>query len=151
MSPEAEARYALANHVARGDLSMAAQLEYDRIEPYWADGLPVPGSTQASPAGKPDRTAPAVHDGYAIASLVLSLVWLGGLGGILALIFGSMSCDEARKAGRQNSGMAIAGIWLSVLGFIGTVILIIVLVKAGSHPCTITTPDYPYCLPGMGG
>jgi hypothetical protein len=35
MAPEQEALYALHSNVPRSELSMAAQLEYDRLRPAW--------------------------------------------------------------------------------------------------------------------
>lgn len=68
--------------------------------------------------------APAVHDGLAVASLVLGLVWLGGLGSLLAVIFGHSSRGNAKRAGRATSGMAIAGM---ILGWTGLALIAIVL------------------------
>ena len=38
MSPEQEALYALHWNVPRSELSMTAQLEYDRLRPAWEQG-----------------------------------------------------------------------------------------------------------------
>jgi hypothetical protein len=65
-----------------------------------------------------------VHDGYAIASVILSLVWLFGIGSLLAVIFGHMSDVEAKRGNRRMSGFAAAGQVLGVLGIIGAVILL---------------------------
>ena len=67
------------------------------------------------------RTAPAVHDGCAIASLILSLVWLGGLASLLGVIFGAMSEHEAKRQMRRTSGLAIAGQVIGVLGILAVV------------------------------
>ena len=65
----------------------------------------------------------------AVASLVLGLVWLGGLASVPALIFGHRAKRAiARSGGTQRGrGMATAGI---VLGWIGTVFLAISLLSA---------------------
>lgn len=68
---------------------------------------------------------PAIHDGYAIASLVLSLVWLLGIGSLLAVIFGHMSEAEAKRQDRKTSGFAIAGQVLGVLAIIGAIALLL--------------------------
>ena len=54
----------------------------------------------------------------AIASLVLGIVWVYGIGAILALVFGYMAKSQIDASGgtQQGRGMAIAGI---VLGWIG--------------------------------
>ena len=67
---------------------------------------------------------PAVHDGYSIASLVLSLVWLGGLGSVLAVIFGVMSELDAHRKNRKASGLALAGQLLGALGIVALIVLL---------------------------
>jgi hypothetical protein len=65
----------------------------------------------ATPTSSPpsrSRLAPPVHDGFAVASLVL--------GSILALVFGTVSANEAHRAGRKESGMATWGRMLGGLG-----------------------------------
>lgn len=61
---------------------------------------------------------PPVTNGYAIASLVLGIVWLWWLGSVLALVFGYTARNQIiASGGRQTGeGLAIAGI---VLGWIG--------------------------------
>ena len=67
----------------------------------------------------------------AIASLVLGIVWLYGIGSILALIFGYLAKGQIDQSGGSQTGrgMAIAGI---VLGWIGVGILAIVIVAAAA-------------------
>lgn len=50
MAPEHEALYALRWNVPRGELSMAAQLEYDRLRPAWerGDARPAAGELEAA-------------------------------------------------------------------------------------------------------
>jgi hypothetical protein len=65
--------------------------------------------------------------GFAIAALVLGLMWDYGIGSILAIVFGVIGrkqCDRGEKTGR---GIATAGL---VLGIIGVVIIGIVLIAA---------------------
>jgi hypothetical protein len=83
---------------------------------------PPPGYGQPLPVGQ-------TTNGLAIASLVLGIVWVFGLGSILAVIFGFVGRKQIRQSGgRQGGGgMAIAGI---VLGFIGVVGLILWIVLA---------------------
>jgi hypothetical protein len=84
-------------------------------------------------------------NGLAIASLVCSLVWLGGLGSILAVIFGFIARGQIKRSeaatessGRvQGNGLAIAGI---IVGFVGLValVLFVILVVAVVHHCDQT-------------
>jgi hypothetical protein len=72
---------------------------------------------------------PARTNGMAIASLVLGIVWLYGVGSILALIFGYNAKKQIEQSGGSQTGrgMATAGI---VLGWIGAGTLAIVIVGA---------------------
>jgi len=68
-------------------------------------------------------------NGLAIASLVLGIVWIYGIGSILALVFGYQAKKQIDASGGRESGrgMAIAGI---VLGWIGVGLLVLVIIFA---------------------
>lgn len=70
--------------------------------------------------------APVTTNGFAIASLVLGIVWAMGIGSILALVFGYIAKDQIDKsAGTQTGrGMAIAGI---VLGWVGVAFILLMI------------------------
>jgi hypothetical protein len=80
-----------------------------------------------------ENRAPLVHagqaktNGFAIASMVLGILWIYWIGSVLALIFGYVGKNQVdQSAGTQTGrGMAIAGI---VLGWIGVGILILLLI-----------------------
>jgi Domain of unknown function (DUF4190) len=78
-------------------------------------------------------TAAAQTNGYAIASLVLGIVWIWAIGSILALIFGYKAKAEIdRSYGRQSGrGMAIAGIVLGWIGVVGTALLFALVIAVG--------------------
>jgi hypothetical protein len=59
---------------------------------------------------------------YAVASLVLGLVWLGGIGSILAVVFANIAKNEIAQTNESGYGMATAG---QVLGWIGIVVMVI--------------------------
>ena len=61
----------------------------------------------------------------AIASLVLSLVFVCGVGSILAVVFGNMARKQIRERGEQGDGLAVAGIVIGWVG-IGLVVLYII-------------------------
>lgn len=71
--------------------------------------------------------APGEANGFALASFVLGLVWLMGLGSILALVFGYVAKGEIeRSRGAQaGRGFAIAGI---VLGWVGVAFIVAAVV-----------------------
>jgi hypothetical protein len=77
-------------------------------------------------------------NGFAIASMVLGIIWIYWVGSILALVFGYIAKKQIRQSngGEGGSGMATAGI---VLGWIGVATLVAVIVigiiaAATSHP-----------------
>jgi hypothetical protein len=82
------------------------------VQPYSAAGM-VPVPTQSG------------TDGKAVTSLVLGIVWLGGLGSVVAVILGHISRSESRKQGRRPSGIALAGTVLGYIGIVGAVSLVL--------------------------
>ena len=95
----------------------------------------------------PPQYAPAPNygtNGYAIASLVLGIVWIGGLGSLLAVIFGFMARGQIKNTdGRQGgNGMAVAGIVLGIVGVVLTVWWYIAIAVAVDH--IQHYPQYPY-------
>ncbi|MGH3427192.1 MAG: DUF4190 domain-containing protein [Pseudonocardiaceae bacterium] len=93
-------------------------------------GAPPPDSSRADTPGVPPAQPPGYPhaygypgypmqrptNGFAIASLVLGIVWLWWIGSILALIFGYVARKQIRERGEGGNGLAIAGI---VLGWVG--------------------------------
>lgn len=67
----------------------------------------------------------SVHDGFAIASLVLGILWVIGIGSVLAVIFGHISDARAHRANRPRSGLAIAGL---ILGYAGLVLELYIII-----------------------
>jgi len=80
---------------------------------------PQAGIRQSLPKARPD--------GLAIASLVLSLVWVAGIGSLLAVIFGHSSRGQAKREGMKPSSMATAGV---VLGYIGLGFIVLFVLAA---------------------
>jgi len=64
--------------------------------------------------------------GLAVASLVLGIVWIWGIGSILAVVFGHIALSETKDGRKGGQGMAIAGV---VLGWIGVAVLLIFLIS----------------------
>lgn len=77
-------------------------------------------------------------NGFAVASLVLSLLWVGGIGAILAIVFGRHARAQIRLYGGQQAGwgMATAGIIIGSIGLAGIAIVVIALIAAKSHGAT---------------
>ena len=96
---------------------------------YWAPppppvsampGMPYPGSTPYPPG------AATPTNGLAIASLVLSIVWLAGLGSVLAVIFGIVARRQIRASGGRQGGdgLALAGLLIGILGLLGIALVV---------------------------
>jgi Domain of unknown function (DUF4190) len=85
--------------------------------PYYGYGPPVAART----------------NGFAIASLVLGILWLYWVGSILALIFGYIGKSQIDGSGgtQTGRGLAIAGIVLGWVG-VGALLLIVVLIAIGT-------------------
>lgn len=66
-------------------------------------------------------------NGMAIASMVLGILWLYGLGSVLALVFGYVALNQIARDGGGGRGMAIAGVALGWVG-LGVILLITVVV-----------------------
>jgi hypothetical protein len=70
-------------------------------------------------------------NGFAVASMVLGILWLYWIGSILAIIFGFVALSQIKERNQSGRGMAIAGL---ILGFIelGLLVLVILLVAFGN-------------------
>jgi len=93
--------------------------------------------SDAPPPPPPEPQAPAAPaagggtNGLAIASLILgilSIVCLGILAGIPAIICGHMALKRIKESGQGGRGLAIVGL---VLGYISIVLTIIFLLMGG--------------------
>ena len=94
--------------------------------PYGAPGGPVP-----HPYGWAGQaTARRSTNGLAVASLVLSIVWLAGVGSILAIVFGVVARRQIResKGAQGGEGVALAGFVIGILGVIGLGAVVLLLV-----------------------
>lgn len=88
--------------------------------PTWgAPGGPAAGQTWQTPS--PAKTTNV----KAVVSLILALVWLGGLGSIAAIVVGVMARrDIDRSEGREGGeGVALAGIIIGALGLLATILI----------------------------
>ncbi len=84
------------------------------------------GSYQPMGPSRPPM-APSTN-GYAIASLVLSIVTLFGIGSLLGIIFGVKARREIRYSGAYQSGdgLALAGIIIGIVTLVMSVVVIVI-------------------------
>ena len=115
-----------------------------------------PGAYPAAPpfgvgppygAGPPYYVAVPIqsrNNGKAIASLILSLVWIWGITSILAIIFGFVAKREIRasRGTQTGDGLATAGIVIGFVGIVGVALFITLAVVVGhtvEHSLNITS------------
>jgi hypothetical protein len=99
---------------------------------------PAPQYLQPAPAyyGPPAAARQSVN-GFAIASMVLGIIWIYWVGSILALVFGYIARKQIAESGGKEGGggMATAGIvlgWIGVGIAIALIVLSAVVAAAGS-------------------
>ena len=96
---------------------------------YAPPGYPPPAG-YAPPGAR--RTNP-----LAVAAVVLSLAWLGGLGSLLAVIFAIAATSQIRRSrgAETGEGLAVAGLVLGIIGLIGAVVvwLLVATVETSVH------------------
>jgi hypothetical protein len=104
---------------------------------------PPPGGYAYPPGGYQPGLPSAKYSGLAIASLVLSIVWLGGVGAILAVIFAIIALRQiAASQGRlRGKGLSIAGLIIGIIGIIGAAITWSVVAWVGANAHHVTVPE----------
>jgi hypothetical protein len=103
--------------------------EYYASDGHWYAGQPPPAVPRA-PAGPG-------YNAFAIVSLILGIVWVFGLGAILALIFGLIGLRQIERTGQGGRGLAIAGIVLGGVGIAGLVLFIVLAAIGSTVHCTV--------------
>src|SRR6478735_7820932 len=87
---------------------------------------PVPppyGGYQPPPYDPYGRPGPRPTNGMAIASLVCAFIFAP-----LGIVFGHISLSQIRRTGEEGHGLAVAGLVISYLVTVGTVIVMSVVV-----------------------
>jgi hypothetical protein len=79
------------------------------------------------------ETSAARTNPLAIVSLVLGVVWCGGIGSLFAVIFGVQARRSIRQSGGKETGdgLAIAGLVLGIVGLVGAVLTTLLVVFVG--------------------
>ncbi len=58
----------------------------------------------------------------AVVSLVAGIVWIFGLGSVVAIVCGAIALSQIRQRGLGGRGLAVAGIALGVAGVLGAIL-----------------------------
>ena len=69
----------------------------------------------------PSRGKPGVN-ALAVVSLVAGIVWIFGLGSLIAVICGAIALIQVAKSDQGGKGLAIAGLALGVVGILGAIL-----------------------------
>jgi len=108
-------------------ISLASKAEQDSM----SQEMPAPAAATLPPSYYP---APVpTTNGLAIASLVLGIVWLSGLGSLLAVIFGHVARGQIKRTGQRGQGLATAGLILGYLGLAVIAALVLILGVFAAH------------------
>ena len=93
-------------------------------EPPWNQPPPAGYAYPPGQPYSPYAVQPGTN-GFAIASLVLGILWLEWLGSVLAIIFGFVARAQIKRTGQGGDGIAVAGL---VLGFVGIAMFVVLVV-----------------------
>jgi len=119
-SPEQHPDFAPAT---QGNLSATAPIQAESPPSITAPPMPsvAPYPQAVAPMGYPVAPQNQKTNGMAVASLVLGIVWVAGIGAVLAVIFGFVSRKKiaASQGQETGGGLAIAGIVLGIIGIVG--------------------------------
>lgn len=94
---------------------------------------PPPGATTYPVAPAAGTSMAAPQNGMGTASLVMAIlqfICLGPIASVLAIVFGKIGMNKAKKGLATNGTMAKVGFWLGIVGLILSVIGIIIAVIA---------------------
>jgi uncharacterized protein DUF4190 len=92
----------------------------------------MPPAPAAEPIPQFQQVTKTGTNGLAVTSFVLSLLWFGGLGSILAIIFGVIGRKQVKESGQGGGGLATAGLVIGIVGVVGAVVLWAIVIAAGA-------------------
>jgi hypothetical protein len=98
--------------------------------------------SQYHPAAGPGEEA-AETNGLAIASLFLGIIWLFGIGSVLAIVLGYLGLREINASNGRQGGraIAIAGVVVGIVGLASFAILIAFLLSSAHDTPKLPGPN----------
>lgn len=90
-------------------------------QPGWS---PQGGGYQQQGAGyqQPAPQRPSGVNALAVVSLIAGIVWIFGLGSLVAVITGVIALSQIPRQGQRGRGLAIAGTALGAVGILGAIL-----------------------------
>lgn len=61
-------------------------------------------------------------NGLTIAGFVVSVLWLAGVGAVLAVVFCAVALRQVRARNQSGQGLAVAGLIIGIVGVVGAAI-----------------------------
>ena len=109
----------------------------------WLATLKAQSSTMTKSNGRPGGEEAGETNGFAIASLFVGIIWLFGLGSVVAIILGYVGMKQIEaSAGRQGGRpIAIAGIVIGIVGLASLGILIGFVISSSHHTPLVPGPS----------
>lgn len=89
-------------------------------------------ATRAAPTHAPPATQR--FSKRAIWSLVLSILWLGGLGAVAGIVLGISARRRIAETGERGTGLAVAGIVVGVISLLFAIAYwVVIAMHTGGH------------------
>ncbi len=109
----------------------------------WLTALKATSAAAAPTNGAPAGEEGAETNGFAIASMFLGIIWLFGIGSIVAIVLGYAGMKQIDASGGHQSGraIAIAGIVIGIVGLASMGILVGFLVSSSHNTPLIPGPN----------
>jgi hypothetical protein len=108
-------------------------------------------STPTTAEAKRRRKDPPVADldGAAVTALVFPILWVGGLGALIAVILSRASASQALRHGNKSASLAIAAEAIGWIGLVAAlvalIVMVVVLTRSGHSACDPSNPNWPSC------
>lgn len=100
---------------------------YQAPPPYGAPpqpyGAPPPQYVPPASYSPGNYPAPWTTNGLSVAGLILSILWIGGIGSLLGVIFGHVSRGQIKKRPQRGAGLSLAALIIGYLGLVGSAVL----------------------------
>lgn len=108
-----------------------------------------PPSVEQLPDDAVPRREPAQRSGLAVASAILSVLWLWGLGSLAGVVLAHLARRDCEQDGMRGNGFRLLGLLLGYLGLVATLVVVLgggSLVPGGAPSGTAGDPSSTYSV-----